>query len=116
MCTLIIQGKPKNLSVESGINIRVTPEGDAEDRDTYIFKTSGPGKYYPGPPSCLFHGKDIPALMQWNKSGSITSGIIIEALTTLDVKISSQGMTTSTHFYYLMTMVVDWRCHFPSIL
>ena len=35
MCILIIQGKTKDLSVETGINIRVTPEGDAEDGDTY---------------------------------------------------------------------------------
>ena len=85
MCILIIQGKTKDLSVETGIDIKVTPEGDSKDGDTYFFKNSGPGKYFPGPPTCRFRGKDIPALVRWNESGSITSEILVEALTTLDM-------------------------------
>ena len=85
MCILIIQGKTKDLSVETGIDIRVTSEGNTEDGDTYFFKNSGPGKYFPGPPSCAVRGKDIPTLMWWNESGSITSGILVQALTILVV-------------------------------
>ncbi len=48
-------------------------------------KTLVQGKYFPGPPCCQFCGKDIPALVLWNKSELITSGILVEALRTLDV-------------------------------
>ena len=85
MCILIIQGKQKDLSVETGIDITVVPEGDPKDGDTYFFNNSGPGKYFPGPPTCTFHGKEIPALVRWNESGSITSEILVEAISTLDV-------------------------------
>jgi len=84
MCVLIIQGKTKDLSVETGIDIKVVPEGDPKDGDTYFFKNSGPGKYFPGPPTCRFRGRDIPALVRWNKSGSISSDILVEAISTLD--------------------------------
>ena len=53
--------------------------------DTYVFKNSDPGKCFPGPPSCIFRGRDIPELVRWNESGLITPGILVEALTTLDV-------------------------------
>ena len=77
MCVLIIQGKTKDLSVETGIDIKVVPEGDSKDGDTYFFKNLGP-------PTCQFRGKDIPALVRWNKSGSISSDILVEAISTLD--------------------------------
>ena len=60
-------------------------EGDPKDGDTYFFNNSGPGKYFPGPPTCTFHGTDIPALVRWNDSGSITSEILVEAISTLDM-------------------------------
>jgi len=85
MCILIIQGKRKDLAVETGIDIRVTPDGDANDGDTYFFTNSGLGKYFPGPPTCRFRNKDIPSLVRWNESGSITSEILVEALSTLDI-------------------------------
>ena len=85
MCILIIQGKRKDLSVETGIDIRVTPDGDPNNGDTYFFSNSGPGKYFPGPPTCQFRGKEIPSLVRWTESGSITSEILVEALSTLDV-------------------------------
>ena len=85
MCILILQGKRKDLSVETGIDIRVKPEGDPNNGDTYFFMNSGPGKYFPGPPTCQFRGREIPALVRWNDSGSITSEILVEALSTLDV-------------------------------
>ena len=35
---LIVQGKVKDLSVETGIDIAVTPEGNAEDGEAYTFQ------------------------------------------------------------------------------
>ena len=85
MCILIIAAKTKDLSVETGIDITITPDGDAEDSDNFFFNNSGPGKYFPGPPTCKFRGKEIPALVRWNESGTITSEILVEVLSTLDV-------------------------------
>ena len=85
MCILIIAQKVKDLSIETGIDITVDPIGDPKDGDHYFFNNSGPGKYFPGPPTCTFRGKEVPALVRWNESGNITSDILIEALSTLDV-------------------------------
>ena len=85
MCILIIAQKVKDLSIETGINITVDPIGDPKDGDHYFFNNSGPGKYFPGPPTCTFRGKEVPALVRWNESGNITSDILVEALSTLDV-------------------------------
>ena len=63
----------------------VNPEGNPEESDTYFFKNTGAGKYFPGPPVCEFRGKTIPALVRWNESATITSEILVEMLATLDV-------------------------------
>lgn len=84
MCVLIIMGKKKNLSVETGINITVVPDGD-DNHDAFFFNNTGKGKYFPGPPSCIFRGKEVPALVRWNESGTITSEILVEMLKTLDM-------------------------------
>ncbi len=85
MCILIIAQKVKDLSIETGIDITVNPDGDPNNGDHFFFNNSGPGKYFPGPPTCTFRGKEVPALVRWNTSGNITSDILVEALSTLDV-------------------------------
>ncbi len=62
MCELIIEGKLPNGAIESGVDIRIQPNGKSTDAD-YIIKNSGPGKYFPGGPECLYRGKKIPALV-----------------------------------------------------
>ena len=37
VCILIIRGKQKDLSDETGIDIILNPEGDPKDGDTYFF-------------------------------------------------------------------------------
>lgn len=83
MCILIIRGKRPHLDVETGIDITIEPEGDASDVN-FFFKNSGVGKYFPGGPRCMFRGKEIPALIKWNDTATITSDILIEVLSTLD--------------------------------
>ena len=85
LCVLIIQGVQKDLAIETGIDISVNPEGNPEEGDTYFFKNTGVGKYFPGPPVCEFRGKTIPALVRWNESATITSEILVEMLATLDL-------------------------------
>ena len=85
LCVLIIQGVQKDLAIETGIDISVNPEGNPEEGDTYFFKNTGAGKYFPGPPVSKFCWKTIPPLVRWNKSAIITSEILVEMLATLDI-------------------------------
>ena len=83
MCIVIIQGTQVNRSAEVGIDISIEPQGDPEDPDFFL-KNSGPGKYFPGGPVCHFKGKNIPPMVRWSESGSITSEILADVLKTLD--------------------------------
>ena len=83
MCLLILEGKLPNGAIEAGIDIRVQPEGTTTDHD-FILKNSGKGKYFPGGPECLYHGKKVPALVRWQENASITSEILVEMLQTID--------------------------------
>ena len=83
MCIVIIQGTMHNRAAEVGIDVTVQPNGNPTDADFFI-KNSGPGKYFPGGPVCHFRGKDIPPLVRWSESGSITSEILADVLKTLD--------------------------------
>ena len=58
-------------------------EGDVSD--TYFFKNnSGAGKQFPGGPTCVFQGNEVPCLTRWSPKGSITVEILINILSTLD--------------------------------
>ena len=83
ICIIIIQGKQPKPHVEAGVDILVSPIGDSNDSD-FFEKNYGPGKYMPGGPVCHFNGKQIPAMIRWQESGSITSEILVDALKTLD--------------------------------
>ena len=54
------------------------------DQGLLIVANSGPGKTFPGGPSCTFRGKVIPALITSSKKGSITSKILKHAFERLD--------------------------------
>ena len=83
MCIIILEGKYPKGHIEAGIDISVTPTGD-NTKPEFILNNSGPGKYYPGGPECTFKGKKVPAFIRWHESASITTQILVEALTTLD--------------------------------
>ena len=51
---------------------------------TIFIKNSGPGRHYPGEPTYTFHGKEVPYLIQWRPTSSITSAILIDISATLD--------------------------------
>ena len=83
MALIMIQGKQPKGDLEFRIDITVDPVGNEDDPD-FILCNSGPGKYFPGGPRCQFRNKDVPALIRWHESGSITSQILREALETMD--------------------------------
>ncbi len=62
-----------------GHDIRADLDGAAGIRDN-----QGPGKAFPGAPTCHFRGKDVPALIACSPKGSITSEILRDAFERLD--------------------------------
>ena len=64
------------------------------DETKPIAANSGPGKTFPGDPSCTFRGKVVPALITSSKKGSITSDILKAAFQRLD----ELGVYTRTPF------------------
>ena len=84
LCLVILAGVRETLNVESGIDPFVTETfGEATDTD-YFDKNFGPGKLFPGGPTCRFQNKDIPCMVRWTPKGSITSQILAEALQHID--------------------------------
>ena len=79
MCVLIIQGKDPNLSVETRIDVTIKPDGNPDDMN-FFFKNNGPGKYFPGGPVCEYRGKNIPTMIRWNESATVTSEILVDML------------------------------------
>ena len=63
-----------------GSDIRVT----YDDSKTIKENSGGEGKRFPGGPSCMFRGVEIPALVTCTKKGCITSDILTAAFKRLD--------------------------------
>ena len=83
MCVLIFAGVRPQAVMETGMDIFVEQVGEVSD-EFYFKNNSGPGKRYPGGPTCNFQGKDIPCLIRWSPKGSITSEILVDIISTLD--------------------------------
>ena len=79
MAIMIFTGEELSFEQRMGHDIRVE-----FDENKTITDNSGPGKTFPGGPTCLFRGKTIPALICCTKKGSITSEILRTALERLD--------------------------------
>ena len=67
------------IRIQGGYNKILT----TSDPDFFTNNYS-PGKYMPGAPVYHFNGKEIPAMIRWYESGSITSEILVDALKMLD--------------------------------
>ena len=83
MCILVLTGKTPKTDVETGIDMFAESIGVATDHDFFI-NNSGPGKRFPGGPTCNFRGKEIPCFVRWSDKGSMTSEILRDSLATLD--------------------------------
>ena len=79
MAIIIFAAEELTFEQRMGHDIRVP-----FDEDVPIRANSGPGKTFPGGPTCIFRGKVIPALITCNTKGSITSEILKHAFERLD--------------------------------
>ena len=83
MCVVILAGVDRIPLVETGLDLFAPVVGDVSDSE-FFKANSGPGKRFPGGPTCQFKGKEIPCLTRWSKKGGITSEILIAILQALD--------------------------------
>ena len=76
----------KGVKVEwkTGIDHSVFDPVKDEHGNIIFEATLGPGKYYPGGPTCTYHGKTVPCLVYASDSGGITAGILVEVLKEFD--------------------------------
>jgi hypothetical protein len=57
---------------------------DPEQLAAELKDNMGPGKMFPGGPTCMFKGKEVPAFVTHSSSGGITSDILAERLKRMD--------------------------------
>ena len=83
LCLIIISGVREQLNIETGIDPTKSVMGDVNDED-FVDKNFGPGKIFPGGPTCSFGGQEIPCMVRWSPKGGITSQILADSLAHID--------------------------------
>ena len=81
-CVVIIEGKRLAAQDLTGEDIMVSPRSGNLSWDNQT--NHGPGKRYPGGPTCFFRGKVVPALVTFSDSGGVTSEILTDVLRHID--------------------------------
>ena len=81
MCIIIFSGKEYDVLTRLGYDVRAKEPFDPKKP---FSEQVGPGKAFSKPPTCLFQGKEVPALVTSTPTGSITSNILKSALKRLD--------------------------------
>lgn len=58
---------------------------DIANSNFEIFEDNyGPGKLFPGGPTCMFEGEEISTMIRYSEKGGITSDILTDILRTID--------------------------------
>ena len=83
MCIIIFAGKCPNALCETGLDLHSPTVGEPSDPDFFKNK-SGPGKRFPGKPTCIYLGKMVPCFCAWTEKGGVTSEVLVKMLQTLD--------------------------------
>ena len=89
MCVVIIQGKKRELSVESGIDWDLLDKIDddyLDNTDDYEFFTDnyGEGKLLPGAPTCEYKGVKVPGYVVFSEGGGIDGEILTTIFRRID--------------------------------
>jgi hypothetical protein len=80
MCAIIFAAGKMTQELQLGVNIQVPlVEGDDSLRGNY-----GPGKQYPGAPTCKFRGKVVPPFICCSPKGGIISELLRAMLKGMD--------------------------------
>ena len=65
MCCAIFSGAMQNPQVEIGVDFTKTIIRNIED-PIFFENNFGEGKPFPGGPTCLFRGKEVPCSARWS--------------------------------------------------
>ena len=91
MCVVIMVGKRRDPLIESGIDWKklndmdgINLNDDSIDDTAYFLNNYGPNKLFPGGPSCVFKGKEVPAFITFSEGGGINGSILTEIFMRLD--------------------------------
>ena len=95
MCVVIVTGKSRDPLIELGvdlsqlvdldINITSNDNGIVDESVLELLKEHcGPGKLFPGLPSCHYKGIEIPGYVAFSESGGITAEILTNIFRRLD--------------------------------
>jgi hypothetical protein len=85
MCAVIIQGTNRQLEMELGVDFMVDAEKTGSDKDwLFIDANKGQGKRFPGDPTCIYKGKEIPCFVQFQESGGMAGEISLDIFKTFD--------------------------------
>ena len=83
MCVLIMAGDRLRTEVETGIDMFAKTIGNINE-DDYFLKNSKKGKRFPGSPTCVVKGIEVPRLVRWSPKRSMTSEILVDICATID--------------------------------
>ena len=81
LCAIIFASETISAADKLGINV-FAPMFEPCDN---IKINSGPGKLFPGAPTCFYKGKEVPAFVSCSSKGSITSELLAEMLRWIDL-------------------------------
>jgi hypothetical protein len=89
MCVVIIDQKREDILLRTGVDVSEHVIFDdsikeSDDKYQYLLNNLGPGKQYPGGPSCIFNGKEIPCMVELSPGGGMTGKILTNIFKTLD--------------------------------
>jgi hypothetical protein len=86
MCVVIIEGKHRNLLVETGIDMEASEQvmEENESQFDYFINNMGGNKKYPSGPSCTYQGIEVPCMVEFTEGGGINSHILTKIFQTLD--------------------------------
>ena len=78
MCAIIIATPSLHFYIQKGIDVRISKKNGGYRNNC------GPGKRYPGGPTCKFNNKDVPCFICCLPKGSITSELLRDMLARMD--------------------------------
>lgn len=89
MCVIIITGKHRDVTVESGIDWTKLDDIDPVEMDNsnefeFFESNYGANKLFPGGPSCDFKGTEVPAFATFSEGGGIDGWILREIFRRID--------------------------------
>jgi hypothetical protein len=79
---VVIIAKLTELLLQEAYGLDLNAEWIGEEND--LGRNIGPGRRYPGGPTCTFQGKEVPCFTTNSESGGITSELLAQCLKKMD--------------------------------